>query len=124
MNDYTGKYAFISHPYSDNPKKNRELVDKICRYWKAKGVIPISPIHLFSFYDSDEGSRNKIMRACFRLIDFCDVVFLYGQAPGCKDEENYARYIGVPVEVFYNEHKDISFTSCEYLMRENKGVKL
>lgn len=121
---YIGKYAFISHPYSDNPEKNKKIVDKICRYWKKKGIIPLSPIHLFSFYDGDEGQREKIMQVCYRLIDIADVVFMYGDAPGCKLERKYAEKKKKPIEIFYNEHKDINYISCMYLMRENKGVKM
>ena len=97
-----GKIVFISHPYSDDPVGNKEKVDKICRYWVKQGVIPISPLHLFSFYDNDT-DRNTIMEICYHLIDKCDLVFMYGDSLGCTMEREYAEDNDKKVVIFYNE---------------------
>lgn len=123
MKDYKGKCAFISHPFASDPINNKKKVDKICRYWVKQGVIPISPLHLFSFYD-DDSNREDILNTCYKLINISDVVFIYGNSEGCKLERAYAEKKKKPVEIFFNDHKDINFISCEYLMKENKGVKL
>lgn len=117
-----GKYAFISHPYAKSPSENKIKVDKVCKYWVKKGVIPLSPLHLFMFYE-DDSKREEIMNICFKLIDIADVVFIYGDSRGCKLERAYAEEIGKPVIIFYKE-KDINYINCMYLMRENKGVNL
>ena len=97
-----GKTAFISHPYSDNPINNKKKVNKVCEYWVRRGVIPISPLHLFSFYDNDV-DRDLIMEICYYLIDKCDLVFVYGDSLGCTMEKEYAEEIGKEVVIFYNE---------------------
>lgn len=120
--DLQGKYAFISHPYSDSPTENILKVDKICKYWIKQGVIPISPLHLFSHYENDN-DREKIMEFCYRLIDNVDIVFVYGDSLGCRMERDYAESIGKPVEIFYQEKKEPNYIECYYLMRE-KGISL
>lgn len=97
--DLQGRYAFISHPYSASPEKNKKRVEKACKYWIKKGVVPISPLHLFSFYENDK-EREKIMEFCYRLIDNVDVVFVYGDSEGCRLEREYAESIGKPVMMF------------------------
>lgn len=123
LNNLKGKYAFISYPYANSPKDNKIKVDKICKYWSKKGVIPISPLHLFSFYE-DDSNREEIMNICYKLIDIADVIFIYGDSEGCKLERVYAEKQDKPVYVFFNEKKDINFISCMYLMREKGGVNI
>ena len=120
--DLQGKYAFISHPYSDSPTENIIKVDKICKYWARQGVIPISPLHLFSFYE-DDNAREDIMEFCYRLIDNVDLVFVHGDSKGCRLEREYAEKIGKPVEIFYQEKRVPNFKECYYLMQE-KGLSL
>lgn len=120
--DLQGKYAFISHPYSGSPTENILKADKICKYWARQGVIPISPLHLFSFYENDN-DRDKIMEFCYRLIDSCDIVFIYGDSEGCNLERKYAEEIGKPVEIFFREKRKPNFAECFYLMQET-GIDL
>lgn len=120
LEELKGKYAFISHPFANNPEGNRKKVDKICKYWVKKGVIPISPLHLFSFYDNDS-DREKILNICYKLIDIADVVFIYGDSEGCRLEKEYAEKKGKPVFVFYDEYR-INFHNCKKLMEEKSGV--
>lgn len=85
------KTVFISHPYANNPMANKRTIENICyEIWKNKDLIPLSPIHLFSFMD-DDLDRNKILEVCEYLIDKADLFYLYGNSVGCLHELNYAR---------------------------------
>ena len=106
LKELKGKYAFISHPYADNPTQNKIKVDKVCKYWAKKGIIPISPLHLFSFYE-DDSNRDEIMNVCYKLIDIADVVFVYGDSEGCRLEKAYAEKTGKPVFVFKEEKSGV-----------------
>jgi hypothetical protein len=44
---------FVSHPYADNPEVNQRKATAICKRLVTEGHTPISPLHLFSFYDDD-----------------------------------------------------------------------
>ncbi len=82
--------VFISHPYKDDPKENKKLVDTICRELAERGdILPISPLHLFSFMENDD-NREEILQVCLRLIDICDEVWIYGDSEGCNEERDYA----------------------------------
>jgi hypothetical protein len=84
------KRVFISHPYKDNPTGNKKQADAICRELAEKdGILPISPLHLFSFME-DDLQREEILQVCFRLIDICDEVWVYGDSEGCRKEKTYA----------------------------------
>ena len=91
------KRVFISHPYKDDPERNKKRVDNICRELAEKGdILPISPLHLFSFMEDDD-SREEILQVCFRLIDICDEVWVYGDSEGCEKERGYALFRGKKV---------------------------
>jgi len=83
------KRVFISHPFTSDPEGNRVRVDIICHDLVKQGILPISPLHLFSFME-DDLQREEILKVCFRLIDICDEVWIYGNSEGCKKEMDYA----------------------------------
>jgi hypothetical protein len=83
------KRVFISHPFSSDPEGNRVRVDIICHDLVKQGILPISPLHLFSFME-DDLQREEILQVCFRLIDICDEVWVYGDSEGCRKERAYA----------------------------------
>ena len=87
------KRVFISHPFSSDLEGNRVRVDIICHDSVKQGILPISPLHLFSFME-DDLHREEILQVCFRLIDICDEVWVYGDSEGCRMELEYARSIG------------------------------
>ena len=100
------KRVFISHEFKSNPEENFKEVEKICDYIVKyeKGILPISPLHLFSFFDEEKGHyRESIMEMCFRMIDNCDEVWVYGQSSGCQREKRYAKNHGIKVVKKYNE---------------------
>jgi histidyl-tRNA synthetase len=94
------KKVFISHPFSKNMLINKMNVEKICQ--EINGVIPISPLHLFSFMKDDK-LRNEILKVCFQLIDLCDEVWVYGNSEGCNKEVEYANTKGIKVVVKYGK---------------------
>ena len=40
--------------------------------------------------EEDDDNRKKYTEVCFRLIDICDEVWIYGDSEGCKKERKYA----------------------------------
>ena len=89
------KKVFISHPLTGDMEGNRKKVDRICRYIVGQGLLPISPLHLFSYIDEeDERLRREIMEVCYKLIDISDEVWIYGDSKGCRMEREYAELKG------------------------------
>jgi len=94
------KLVFISHPFSDDPKKNRKLVDKICKDITNKhpDILPISPLHLFGFLEKDGKYRDKIMEVCYLLIALTDETWIYiydqSKTTGQVLENNFAINLG------------------------------
>ena len=91
--------VFVSHPYADDPEANKIKAEKICKDLLAGGMLPVSPLHLFSFMD-DDTPREAIMEVCFDLIDKCDAVYVYGRSDGCRKEAEYAIMTGKPMRYF------------------------
>jgi len=93
------KRVFISHPFSSDPEGNRVRVDIICHDLVKQGILPISPLHLFSFME-DDLQREEILQVCFKIIDICDEVWIYGDSEGCKREAEYAQRAGKVVMMY------------------------
>jgi hypothetical protein len=112
------KYIFISHPYANNPEQNRKNVDKICKYLSKHNIVPISPLHLFSFY-SDDTDRGEIMVICKHLIDICNEVWIFGDSKGCKEEMKYANSKGKHIELCYEpiDYKKMMEDSSDIIVR-------
>jgi len=77
-------------------------VDIICHDLVKQGILPISPLHLFSFMENDD-NREEILQVCFRLIDICDEVWIYGDSEGCRKEREYALSTGKSVVIKYGK---------------------
>lgn len=94
--------VFISHPFALDPDGNRRSADKICRdiISKNNDILPISPLHLFSYLDDEKGKRESIVQVCYRLIDICDEVWVYGESEGCRLETSYAKSKGKTIKLF------------------------
>ena len=92
------KKVFISHPYANDPEGNKKKVDRICKRIinKDNNIIPISPLHLFSFME-DDSYRKEILDTCYKLIKFCDELWVYGDSDGCNKEVKFAKKNGVKV---------------------------
>ena len=93
--------VFISHPlFSEYTQaKNFLSADRICRKAKESGYLPVSPLHLFSYFEETEteSDRLAILEYCKTLIDTCDEVWSYGISGGCVIEVAYAKEIGKPI---------------------------
>jgi hypothetical protein len=106
------KKVYICHPFSGDPEVNRKRVDKICNriVENEKGVLPISPIHSFSFVKKETPElREAIMSECLKRIkelslEKCDKeirVYLYDQhqSKGQSKEVDYA--LNLPINIKY-----------------------
>ena len=83
--------VFISHPYSDNPKLRLKQVDCICKNLPPD-ILPISPLHLFSFED-DDSRREEILQVCFNLIDMCEKVFIYNYGKLSRGQKKEKKWV-------------------------------
>ena len=106
---------FISHPYAADPQKNKMMADQIAKYWTRQDYHVISPLHLYSFHETDK-HRKEIMEVCKHLIDICDIVAVYGDSKGCREERRYAEAKGKEVYILYEE------MDYKYEMENNTGV--
>jgi len=95
------KRVFVSHPVTSSGtlEENREKCDRICKDLAASGhVIPISPLHLFGWCEQETPRlREQIMQFCYKMIEHCDAVYMYGNEGGCLDEYRFAKRLGKPV---------------------------
>lgn len=94
------KKVFISHPYSDSPAINLEKATIICQkiMESEADILPISPLHHFSFLDNDDGVRGAIMETCLHNIEHCAEVWVFGSSEGCQQEVQYAEENGIEVK--------------------------
>lgn len=103
------KRVFISHPYQNDPQGNVERANKICKriVERSRGhILPVSPLHLFSFLEDDKGYRSNIMFICYQIIPICDELWVYGDSEGCRTERQYAEDLGIKVRDFTGDSND------------------
>lgn len=94
---------FVSHPYAMDPEENKKKVEEICKEIWNDGMIPISPVHMFS-YMTDDRDRKEIMAICMSIIRHCDQVWVYGDSSGCREEKQFAQSCHIPVKIKYKEN--------------------
>jgi len=60
------KWEFISHPLTDKPELRKKQIERICkRIYKEENILPISPIHAFSFIEEETPElREAILKWC------------------------------------------------------------
>ena len=94
------KKVFVSHPYGGK-HSNMQAISHICQVLVRFGVLPISPIHAFSFlHDNIPEEREKALTFCEELVETCDAVFLTGEwqkSEGCIRERNVALIEMIPL---------------------------
>ena len=103
--------VFVSHPFASDPNQNKKNVDEICKWIIENGenVLPVSPIHLFSFVEDEKGIRDDIIAMCFDLIDICDEVWLIDMnddSVGMAIEKNYAK-LGNKIVRYYTYNGEL-----------------
>lgn len=96
------KRVYIAHPFK-GLKQNKEAIPHICRLLSTMGVIPISPVHAFSYLnDNIPEEREKAMDYCDELIELVDAVFLTGAwetSEGCCRERDAALMLMKPIYI-------------------------
>lgn len=122
------KKVFISHPYKDHPEINiaraEYLILSLNKKYKDE-VLFISPLHTFSYFKKEEeGYRDDIMDACYRLIDISDEVWTGGSKGGCLLECEYGLNEGKGVYVIESVDKlyKLSKRSFEEDLKSLEGV--
>jgi hypothetical protein len=105
------KKIYISHPLRGNTDRtypnykivfdNVAAVDRICQSIAATypDVLPLSPIHAFSFlkvFEDDE----KALEICLKLLELADGMWVFGDwknSEGCRIEMRRARELCMPI---------------------------
>ena len=87
------KKVYIAHPLrGENREKNVQEATRICQKITElfPDVLPVSPIHSFSFLDDcgAEGEK-KALELCLAMVKECDEVWFFGRwksSEGCQAE--------------------------------------
>ncbi|SPF51197.1 conserved hypothetical protein [Candidatus Desulfosporosinus infrequens] len=94
------KKVYICHPFNGK-KQNLQAITHICQALTKFGVIPISPVHSFSYLsDKVPEQRALALTFCEELVSSCDAIFLCGaweQSEGCNREHNVALMEMIPI---------------------------
>lgn len=110
------KKVYICHPFSThgNPVTNMQLVTEICKVIAEINVIPVSPLHAFSFFTIKDNENysiyRKIIDYCIELLRCCDQIWVFDKwwkSKGCVKEVKYAIKHKIPVFEVYIEGGDI-----------------
>lgn len=81
-----------SQPYTQEQcERNIERITNICRVISAKehNIVPLSPIHAFSFMHPLTCDYDKVMTYCFELLEQCDELWIFENwknSSGCTAE--------------------------------------
>lgn len=96
------KKIYVCHPFQGK-KSNKESITHICQYLAKRGVMPISPVHSFSYLnDNIPEERAKAMEFCLELLEVCDCIFFFGDyenSEGCRMEMDLAKQLFKPFYV-------------------------
>jgi hypothetical protein len=72
----------------------------------------------------NDDKREEILQVCFKIIDICDEVWVYGDSEGCRKEREYALSIGKSVVIKYGKTIKIDAGSYKEINRSNQSRKL
>jgi len=99
------KKVYIAHPLTTRGTvaDNQKRIDVICKQLLINHpeIVPISPIHAFSFFDT-AGDQAVVINLCKELLTSCDELWLHGDwkhSKGCVAELVHAIDRGIPVRV-------------------------
>lgn len=97
------KLVYMAHPLTTygTIEENQQAIDLICKQIVIDNpdIVPISPIHAFSFYDP-AGCQETVINYCKALLSTCQEIWLYGhwrESKGCQVEVEHARKQGIVV---------------------------
>ena len=83
------KKIYVAHPFQGK-RPNYQAITHICQRLVKFGVMPISPVHAFSFLnDKVPEDREKALVFCEELIDTADEIWFFGDwknSVGCTRE--------------------------------------
>jgi hypothetical protein len=109
------KKIYIAHPLLGDmdrkktnlsiPFDNMNKVDRICRavVEAHDDILPLSPIHMFSFFNIFE--RERPLTCCMAVLEMADELWVFGDwqaSEGCKMEISFAEAAGIKI-VFMSE---------------------
>jgi hypothetical protein len=88
------KKVYIVHPLRGDVQTNEHHIAQLCRNIAdtARGIVPISPVLSFSFFDPTT-EPVKAMQFCLELLACCEEVWVYGdwwKSEGCQAEICFA----------------------------------
>jgi len=94
------KKIYVAHPFGGK-RQNMQAITHICQRLVNFGIMPISPVHSFSFLnDKVPEDREKALVFCEELVETCDAIFLFGEwrnSDGCIRERNVALIEMIPI---------------------------
>lgn len=83
------KKIYVAHPFSGK-RQNYQAITHICQRLVSFGVMPISPVHSFSYLnDKVPEDREKALRFCEELVEAADEIWFFGdweKSEGCRRE--------------------------------------
>jgi len=83
------KKIYVAHPFQGK-RENMQAITHICQRLVRFGVMPISPVHSFSFLsDKVPEDREKALEFCEKLLGSADEIWFFGacvNSEGCKRE--------------------------------------
>ena len=97
------KKVYIAHPLTTHGtiEENQKKIDDICKNLLVERpeIVPISPIHAFSFFDPT-GDQSVVIGLCKELLSACDEIWMFGdwmKSNGCRAEVAFANRNKIPV---------------------------
>jgi hypothetical protein len=104
------KKVYVAHKFQGK-KQNREAITHICRALVKLGILPISPVHAFSYlHDNIPEERERALEFSKELIETCDALFLTGEwedSEGCIEERNTALIEMIPIYIIEGWNGDV-----------------
>ena len=83
------KKVYVAHPFKGK-RENMQAITHICQRLVNFGIMPISPVHAFSFLnDKVSKDRDRALRFCEILVSTADEIWFFGdwkQSEGCGRE--------------------------------------
>jgi len=97
------KKIYFSHPLRDNVMENTEKIAEIMRRAVAEdqNIVPLSPIHNFSFLNQEKYDVIRSMQMYFELLSLADEMHVYGDwrnCEGCRAEIDFAWCRHIPIQ--------------------------
>jgi hypothetical protein len=97
------KRVYFAHPLRNSVEENKQKIAAIIRQAliDTPDILPLSPIHNFSFVDPVEYDAEHGMELCFNLLKLADELWVHGkywESEGCCREIVYAKQHGISIK--------------------------